>query len=251
MYRDAKYFLYGEDEEFGDSDMGRAYVRGFLDALRLNKIVCPVVGQSFERQRDWVAATVAANELEAERRMRAQVRAVIDAYGLDKQAFRGMILDTASVDDDGQEIDEEGRRLFTVFGDKHEPWPFYFFLNRAGEVVPKNRADETCRKVRYFDIFDGRFTVMRITTLDKAAVKECLTQDILIGDPINQRYAYEAAEGGMLEEYAEVIRTALRKRGNAPHGAPTKELHGTLTEAEMAAFNGATCGALKRADPGD
>lgn len=249
MYRDAKYFLYGGDQEFGDADMASAYVQGFLDAMRLNKIVCPVAGQSFQRQRDWVAAMVAANELEVERRTRAQVRSVIDAYGLDKRAFRGMLLDTAAVDDEGHEVDAEGRRLYTVFGDKHEPWPFYYFVNRSGEIVPESRADDTCRKVRYFDIFDGRFTIVRITALDKAAVKECLTQDILNGDPINRHYINEAMEGGMLEEYAEVIRAALRKRGNVFHGVSGSEPK--ATEAEEAAFNGATCGALKAESSGD
>ncbi len=207
----ASYYLYG-----GDGDMARAYVQGYLTALQVNKLPVPVM-DGLKQQRDWIATMVAAYELETKRQNRARMRAVLDTVGLDKASFRGMIFNTASVDDEGCELDENGRRISDQYGliwegGTHRDWPYYYYIDmRTGAEVPEEQADSHCRKVRYMEIRDGDDLVAEVSTLDEALVEECLTQDILIGDPVNLRYEASAQMHNQLEEYSGVIKKALSK----------------------------------------
>ena len=134
-----------------------------------------------------------------------------------KADFRGMLFDLKHINDDGLACDSEGNpleeeRTYEPIPDvKPERWDHYIFISRDGESVleeeewaalkPEEQANY--RKVGCIEVelasdmpINGPIYLCREAT---TVIAELLRLDVLIGDPINERYQHECRHN---EEFA-------------------------------------------------
>lgn len=200
MIRNANYYLHG------DLDWRDAYIQGYLKAMQVNKHPIPISGDADEIGL-WVETTAVAYDLECETQYRARLRKIIAAGRYSKKDFRCLLLDTWAVNDEGNEFTSLGEAV-TEDVDR-EPYPNEFISDgyMAGGAFVQNG-----RRVRYLNI-QGRdgLTLFQLRSNDWMAMAAFLEADIMIGDPIDELYLKESADGGRLEDYREVIVEACAK----------------------------------------
>lgn len=203
--RNSSYYLYG------DQDMSKAFVQGFLAAMRVYKHAVPVAGNAGEIAA-WVAATAVANDVEGDRQHRARVRKILENGIYSPFDFRAMLLDCAMVDEYGREINSEGSPIVSLA--EHRPWLNVFYTDDySGDITALTKPNKPCREVRYLDVLgDDGMNLFQIRTDDSIAIEEALKLDIAFGDPINKLYLEKCQEGGILEEYVITIHNAIKKR---------------------------------------
>jgi len=180
---------------------------------------------------------IVANSM-TENRRRAEARIVFTKFPIDKKAFRAFLLDMGHVNDDGFETDEWGNVLEDEFfnlkpGAQHQQWNHYIGRSKVdGHEITKEEYDQlsdaeraTYTRVKYIDIknaLTGK-TVQRVYDDDAGYMKELLTDDILIGDGINNRYnaligsGDEVHDPGLLYKYHSTISANMNTSGFKVH----------------------------------
>lgn len=183
---------------------------------------------------------IVANSM-TENRRRTEARIVFTKFPIYKPDFRGFLLDTAHVNDDGFETDEYGNVLEDEYhhlkpGAKHQQWQYYIGRSKVdGHEITKDEYDRlsdaeraTYTRVKYIDIKDALTgkTVQRVYDDDAGYMKELLSDDILIGDPLNtDRYMALIGSGdeshapGQLYKYHSTISTNMNTSGYKVHDA--------------------------------
>lgn len=219
-----------------------------------NRLIGGATGRMGHMGETTIMGQVIMRSAEIEARRRREAGIVITKFGVNKGAYRGMLLDKARINDDGIEEDENGveiedsqYRYKPGMENRHREWGQYIWVD-PNNNVEKTRAEydalsaseqKKYSKVRYMDIRDDAGDVIqRIYDDDAGYMKEMLRNDIMIGDPINRRYAaeignkrydnnYDAVAAryqhldrtGMLRRYHSTIAAALIEAGYSEHAA--------------------------------
>lgn len=185
---------------------------------------------------------IVANSM-TENRRRSEARIVFTKFPIDKKDFRAFLLDMGHVNDNGYETDEWGNELEDENyrlkpGAKHQQWQHYIGRSKIdGHEITKEEYDRltdaeraTYTRVKYIDIKNALNdnVVHRVYDDDAGYMKELLTDDILIGDPINNRYnaligsGDEVHDPGILYKYHSTISANMNTSGFKTHdGANT------------------------------
>lgn len=176
-----------------------------------------------------------------ENRRRTEARIMINKFGMEKhkQELRWMVLDKKVNDNGfainafGDEIEDDQYNLLPKCN--YIRWDRYIGVHKTtGAEITKDEYDALSsaersqyRKVKYFDITDDHGNeVQRVFEDDAGYMKEILNDDILIADPIAQRFLAEIyvshnpnESDGKLRKYHSTIRTAIDNGGISGHGA--------------------------------
>lgn len=219
MYRDVSYYITSPASE---SDLHAAFDCGFLTAMKIFRHAVPMIGNAAEVSR-WIAQKATLYELETSAQARQNAHKLLDSAQYDVNEMRAMLFDVAQVNSFGMEVDEKGaihdEDGELLEGATHREWPLYCYCDREGRQVAGAEADPDTmkakgyRRVRYFDIYDRESgtEIYQVTSDDETMVQELLRRDIAANYQIAAAYLREAETGGLLEDYANVIREAVKK----------------------------------------
>lgn len=213
-----------------------------LGSYEYNRLIRNGAGSLGHLGESSIMGQVIVKNSEIEERRRREGRIVFTKFGMSKHKaeFRGMIFDTERINDDGFEVDENGKVIQNeqyrfLPGTEHTPWQRFIAVHKktnaeitAAEYNALSEAEQNnYKKVGYFDITnDQGKPVQRVYSDDAGYMKELLTDDIAIGDPINQRYQLEMGisktpdqKDGLLRSYASTITAAFAPAGYKEHDA--------------------------------
>lgn len=174
-----------------------------------------------------------------ENRRRTEARIVFTKFPIDKKEFRAFLLDMAHVNDNGFETDEWGNRVEDdhyriIPGMEHKQWKYYIGRSKIdGHEITGDEYDRLSdseranfTRVKYIDIKDDKNNVVqRVYDDDAGYMKELLGDDILIGDPINNRYNALIGSGdevhapGILRKYHSTVSANMNSSGYKVHDA--------------------------------
>lgn len=162
-----------------------------------------------------IMGQVIAENSRIEQRRRGEARIIANKFGVRKPQFRAMFFDVANISDDGYETDEAGNAVedinYKLLPNKqHRQWQHYIGVHKdTGKELEKAEYDalspenkKQYRRVNYMDIINPETgqMVQRVYADDAGYMKELITDDIAIGDPINRRYAFSAGRALTDEE---------------------------------------------------
>ncbi len=199
----------------------------FRNPYEFNRLIGGATGKLGHAGETTIMGQVIKRSAEIEERRRAEARIVTTKFGVNKGAYRGMLLDKARVNDDGFEEDENGNQIEDSqyryrdkdgndTSSKHRDWNQYIGVHKKnGTEITKAQYDALSpsarseyKKVKYMDIKDDDGDVVqRVYDDDAGYMKEMLRKDIAIGDPINRRYASEI---GLKLPDSEIARLQLK-----------------------------------------
>lgn len=133
-----------------------------------------------------------------ESRRRAEALIMISKFGYDRAAFHSAATgqlrnaDGYAIDENENVIEDSMFRLKP--GKRYVPWTQY------------ERDPVSGDHVAYFDMTNDRGEpVQRVYMNDNGYMKELLTNDIMIGDPVNRLYEMSVGKGGPLRKYFSTI----------------------------------------------
>ncbi len=166
-----------------------------------------------------IMGQVISENARIEQRRRSEARIIANKFGINKPHFRGMVFDCEHIDDDGFETDENGKAIEDANynlkpGKQHRSWQQFIAVHKdtRREITAEqyNRLSDAEKakyhRVNYMDITDDKGKVVQQVFADDAGyMKELLTDDITIGDPITQRYAFSIGRG-LTNEEKDVLR---------------------------------------------
>lgn len=225
------------------------------NVYQYNRLVKSAAGGLDYNGESSIMGQVIVNSSNIEQRRRSEATIVKNKFGYSKTAFRAMVHDVADMNDDGYETDENGVPIedseYNLIeydkngrptGFKRRKWKYFIWADNETnasitheeyDALPDISTDErkgkdAYHKVRYMDIFnDQGKPVQRVFEDDAGYMKELLTDDVNIGDPINKRYISEIgvahAEGeedGILRRYHSTIYAALLASDYKKHYSP-------------------------------
>lgn len=230
-----------------NTEVTKAFVAGYCRAM--SDCGYAVTGDSDPRQ--YVRQQILHEEALRYKQGWDEAEMICQTFGVPKVDFRAMMLDCIEVDDCGRELGLDGDPIKNPAEHRR-----YLMTDYIG-------VGEDCYEVAYVDLVNAAGDHYRVYKNNLPFISYLLWQDMMIGDPINERYVAEAQVGGMLEEYAYVIMSALRKcshkwltGNNAAHDALPEEAKAT-TAAKMCAMAEREnpslphCSELKQWNPGD
>lgn len=192
IVKEMEQFLNHEDET-----VRAAYVAGFRAANALHGYVT----QDELDIENHIRRKILVCAAESYWSRREEAIVLLKQYGVDKARFRAMLFDCAAVSDAGEEVNIMTGQV--VAPGEHED---YRLLGPTTDRYSEHGLEE----VPYVPLKDENdVTVLKVHKNDKPFIDELLTQDIKIGDPVNERYKKEIQPGGMLEEHRDVITQAL------------------------------------------
>ncbi len=156
-----------------------------------------------------IMGQVISENARIEQRRRSEARIIANKFGITKPHFRGMVFDCANIDDDGYETDENGHVIedknFNLLpGKQHRSWQQFIAVHKdtRREITAEqynNLSDAEkahYHRINYMDITNDKGEVVQQVFADDAGyMKELLNDDITIGDPITQRYAFSIGRG--------------------------------------------------------
>lgn len=187
-----------------------------------------------------IMGQVIVGNAQFEARRRSEARIIINKFGIKKPQFRAMIYDKAGMTDDGFATNKDGKVVENVQhrllpGEHYDEWQDYIWYDsKTGKELTRAEYDALApsarapyKRVRYFDITDdNNKLIQRVYEDDAGYMKELLTDDINIGDPINRRYLTEIgvkhADGeqtGILRRYHSTITAAMLASKYKEHAA--------------------------------
>ncbi len=227
-----------------------------LKPYQYNRLVRDAAGGLGHTGETSIMGQVIVGNSNIENRRRTEGRIIINKFGMEKhkRELRGMAFDIDNINDDGFEIDENGSPIETSQyvlkdGKRHTPWQRYIAVHKTtGKEITKEQYDamsddarKEYKKVRYFDITDDHGNeVQRIFEDDAGYMKELLTDDINIADPINRRYINQIGvaqndneQDGILRRYHSTIRSAIDNSHFSQHAPGMTAL---LTSAANAGY---------------
>lgn len=179
--------------------------------------------------------------IEARRRKEAGV--ILAKFPHSKALLRAMNMDRYGMTDDGFAKNSKGEVIedkngHLLPGKEYEEYPHYFAVhNETGKRIEKDAYlklspddREEYHKVRYMYIEDDHGNFRQLVTSDDAAyMKEMLSSNVFIADPINRRFATElgsprSGSEGILRRYQSTIVGALRDSKYKEHNAAYTEM---------------------------
>lgn len=203
-----------------------------------NRLVHDAAGSMGHIGEATIMGQVIKRSAEIESRRRTEAAIMINKFNVSKTAFRGMTFDTAHMNDDGYEEDGQGHVIeddhYNIKpGYKHQEWQYYLAVDKDGneitsaEYVSLDEAErKKYRKVRYMDIHDDDGDVVqRVYEDDAGYMKEMLNNDIMIGDPINRRYAMSFGLPRFTEDQTDITAQFTEQLGHL------RKYHSTVTSA--------------------
>lgn len=255
----AQQFLAANEAEADQQDLLNAYLKAKnnlkTNPYQYNRLIRDAAGGLGHNGESSIMGQVIQGNSAIENRRRTEARIMINKFGMEKhkQEFRWMVLDK-KVNDDGFAIDRrneviEDDQYNLLPGKQYAHWDRYIGVHKkTGDEITKEQYDhlsdterDQYRKVKYFDITDDHGNdVQRVFEDDAGYMKELLTDDIMIADPIAQRFLAEIfvsrdpnRPDGKLRRYHSTIRTATDTGGINGHGAGITPL---LTSAANAGW---------------
>ncbi len=165
-----------------------------------------------------IMGQVISESVRIEQRRRQEARVVANKFGVKKPQFRGMVFDCEYIDDDGYETNANGEKLHDsqyrfYKGKKHSPWKQFIAVHKETqqEITSdqynrlSSKEQEAYKRINYMEITDDKNKpIQRVYADDAGYMKELLTDDIAIGDPINRRYLTEIGRKFTDEELGEL-----------------------------------------------
>lgn len=228
----------------------------YLDAAKdryrspyeFNRLIGGAVGTTGHYGEATIIGQVIDRSVQIETRRRREALVVANKFGYSKTEFRSMAFDKARINDDGFEEDEYGQVIedkdYRIMpGKKHRQWDKYIGVHKdTNKEITKEEYDALSsgeranyRKVRYMEIRDDAGdAIQRVYEDDAGYMKEMLTQDIAIGDPINMRYLTEI---GLARPTTELTGAAKDYAGQEKTGI-LRRYHSTITAAMLASRYG-------------
>lgn len=174
-------------------------------AYDYNRLITSAAGGLGYKGEKTIIGQVVKRSADLEARRRAEAAIVINKFGYNKE-FRNMMFDRRYMNDDGFALDADGNPVEDMNyrpleGKTVERWNKYIYVDEHNKRIDRAKGDKMSpeqlkakgiRKVRYSDIYDDKGNaVSHIYEDDAGYVKEMITNDMLIGDPIALRYATE------------------------------------------------------------
>lgn len=219
-----------------------SYLKAAADRYRnpreYNRLILDAAGSLGHIGEATIMGQVIKKSVEIESRRRSEAAVMINKFNVDKPSFRGMVFDTAAIDDDGFELDENGKVIEDKFhrimpGHRHREWPNFIAVDKRGIEISSDEYTalseserKKYRKVRYMEVLDdNRDVVQRVYEDDAGYMKEMLTKDIAIGDPINVRYAYQFGLKRSDKDRTPLTQNLEEKTG------PLRKYHSTVANA--------------------
>ncbi len=211
------------------------------NSYQYNRLIKDAAGGLGHNGESSIMGQVIIGNSTIENRRRSEARVMINKFGMEKhkQQLRWMVLDK-KVNDDGFAVDERNQVIeddqYNLLPGKHYVrWGSYIGVHKTtGNEITKEQYDalsdderKQYNKVKYFDITnDKQDDVQRVFEDDAGYMKEILTDDVFIADPIAQRFLAEIyishnpnKSDGKLRKYHSTIRTAVDNGGISGHGA--------------------------------
>lgn len=207
---------------------------------QFNRLVKGAAGSLGHTGEASIMGQVIVGNAQIEQRRRSEARIIINKFGIKKPEFRAMIFDKAGMNDNGYALDKNGKVIENdqyglLPGHQYDEWQNYIGVHKktgdeitSAEYNALSSAERAeYKKVRYFDITDDKDgLIQRVYEDDAGYMKELLTDDIFIGDPINRRYLTEIGvdandknQTGILRRYHSTITAAMLASKYKEHAA--------------------------------
>lgn len=258
----AQNFLAVNEAQADQEYLLRRYLKAATDQNRnryeYNRLIKGAAGGLDYNGESSIMGQVIKMSSDIEQRRRSEAFIVKNKFGYSKTDFRAMIHDMGHINDDGYETLEDGTviedseyQLLTnpKTGKKYERshWQHYLWSDNESNVsisreaydaLPETttigidgtvvKGKDAYHKVRYMDIYnDAGDPVQRVFEDDAGYMKELITDDVNIGDPINKRYLSEIGVAhtddestGILRRYHSTIYAAMLNSSYKNHFAP-------------------------------
>lgn len=210
------------------------------DPAKFNRLVKGAAGSLGHTGEASIMGQVIVGNAQIEQRRRSEARVIINKFGIKKPQFRAMIFNKAGMNDNGYALDKNGKQIENdqyqlIPGKQYDEWQSYIGVHKkTNEEITKEEYDALStaeraeyKKVKYFDITDDKDgLIQRVYDDDAGYMKELLTDDIFIGDPINRRYlteigvdADDKSRSGILRRYHSTITAAMLASKYKEHAA--------------------------------
>lgn len=228
------------DQEWLLSQYMQATINHETDPAKFNRLVKGAAGSLGHTGEASIMGQVIVGNAQIEQRRRSEARVIINKFGIKKPQFRAMIFDKAGMNDNGYALDKNGKPVendqYQLLPNKqYDEWQSYIGVHKdTNEEITKEEYDALSatertqyKKVKYFDITDDKDgLIQRVYDDDAGYMKELLTDDIFIGDPINRRYlteigvdANDKSKSGILRRYHSTITAAMLASKYKEHAA--------------------------------
>lgn len=229
------------DQEWLLNQYMKATIEHESNPTQFNRLVKGAAGSLGHTGEASIMGQVIVGNAQIEQRRRSEARIIINKFGIKKPQFRAMVFDKAGMNDNGYALDKNGNiiendqyRLKKGVKD-YDPWQDYIGVHKdTGNEITKAEYDalssaerDEYKKIRFFDITDDKDgLIQRVYEDDAGYMKELLTDDIFIGDPINRRYLTEIGvdandknKAGILRRYHSTITAAMLASKYKEHAA--------------------------------
>lgn len=184
-----------------------------------------------------IMAVLATGKHQREERKRQEALVLVGYCHIDKAKLRGFLFDAPAISDDGRAMGVNGEFLedenYTpIPGIVNPGWPECTIYNidsgekigleKYNQLLPEEREQYSRYKTLTFRSSSNRPTI-QIHDFDHEIIEELIRRDIMIGDPVNDRYFNEAImdredkEPGALYGFRNVILEALTDLGPQMH----------------------------------
>ncbi len=237
-------FLTANEAQSDQELLLNQYIQATVDhksnPTQFNRLVKGAAGSLGHTGEASIMGQVIVGNAQIEQRRRSEARIIINKFGIKKPQFRAMVFDKAGMDDNGYALDKNGNVIENDQyrlkpGKAYDEWQDYIGVHKdTGDEITKVEYDALSstqrteyKKVRFFDITDDKDgLIQRVYEDDAGYMKELLTDDIFIGDPINRRYlteigidADDKTKTGILRRYHSTITAAMLASKYKEHAA--------------------------------
>lgn len=198
-----------------DPDQKIAFIEGFKWALAVHNCALPSTLTPLEQELCILGQLVEQEERTTDL-VRGAAQQLLKKCHPRKGDLRAMLFDCATLNDDGEEVDEDSNPTA-----EHRPWPCRMYLDANGneiseaEYVAKSANGCKCgvRSLRYLPLYEQNDEVeaLRIDERQTHLLRELLKVELpMVGLELLERFQQEAAPGGLLEDYGDIINEVAR-----------------------------------------
>ena len=228
------------DQEWLLSQYMDATTNHDTNPYQFNRLIKGAAGSLGHTGEASIMGQVIVGNAQIESRRRSEARIIINKFGIKKPQFRAMVYDKAGMTDDGFATNKDGKVVENIQhrllpGEHYDEWQDYIWVDKdSGKELTRAEYDAlsanekaSYKRIRYFDITDdNNKLIQRVYEDDAGYMKELLTDDINIGDPINRRYLTQIGvkhapeeQTGILRRYHSTITAAMLASKYKEHAA--------------------------------
>lgn len=194
-----------------DSKERRIFLHGFLTAADAFGVSRPLYDD--QEAQKWALNQLVLHAIHEDDKKREAAQLLLNTFTYDKQEFRTMILHS-QVNDEGCDVDMVGNptsspvdrsSFVAILPDGRE-------IDESAYDALSEEEQRACKKVRYIEMKNINTGIVWPAREDELyLMQEMLTRDILIGDPINNRYNEEVffEDGALHHLYCGSVAVAL------------------------------------------